>query len=51
MFILMRGEGRGVRPESRQAGMGGDYEDIGSVLTCHRVRVTVAGEKVLETRM
>lgn len=29
----------------------GDYADIGPVLTCHRVRVTVAGEKVLETRM
>lgn len=28
-----------------------DYEDIGSVLTYHKVRVRVAREKVLKTRM
>lgn len=51
MFILMRGEGRGGWPGSRWAGMGGGYDDRGSALTCRRVRVTAAREKVLKTRL
>lgn len=31
--------------------MGGGYDDRGSVLTCHRVRVTAVREKVLKTRL
>lgn len=32
-------------------GYGGGYDDRGSALPCHRVRVTAAGEKVLKTRL
>lgn len=44
----MKGEEGGLGAGGR---VWGGYDDRGSVLTCHRVRVTAAGEKVLKTRL